>query len=67
MKIKNIIRRAILDISKYCKFLSLSFMKLLSKKVKNVRKPNIKVTKKIIMINRFFLMKLSIIYNYMNS
>ena len=67
MKIKNIIRSAILDISKYCKFSLLSFMKLLSKKVKNVKKPNNKVTKKIMMINRFFLMKLNIIYNYMNS
>ena len=40
---------------------------ILSKKVKNVKKPNNKVTKKIMMINRFFLMKLNIIYNYMNS
>ena len=60
-------RSNILDINKYCKFWSLSLMKLLSKKVKNVKKPNNNVTKKIIMINKFFLMKFSIMYNYKNS
>ena len=67
MKRKNIMRSNILDINKYCKFWSLSLMKLLSKKVKNVKKPNNNVTKKIIMINKFFLMKFSIMYNYKNS
>tara|TARA_B100000989_G_scaffold102969_1_gene75335 strand:+ start:108 stop:512 length:405 start_codon:yes stop_codon:yes gene_type:complete len=64
IKRKNIMRSNILDINKYCKFRSLSLMKLLSKKVKNVKKPNNNVTKKIIMINKFFLIKFSIMYNY---
>ena len=67
LKRKYITSRAIFDINKYCKFLSLSLMKLLSKKVKNVKKPNNNVTKKIITINKFFLIKFSIMYNYMNS
>ena len=58
IKRKNITRRAILDINKYCKFLSLSLMKLLSKKVKNVKKPNNNVIKKIITINKFFFNKI---------
>ena len=55
------------DNNKYCKFGSLSLMKILSKKVKNVKKPNNNVTKKIIIINKFFLMKFSIMYIYINS
>ena len=62
MKRKNIKRRAMLDINRYCKFLSLSLMKLLSKKVKNVKKPNNNVIKKIITINKFFLKKFSIMF-----
>jgi len=55
---KNIINKKILDNKRYCKFWSLSLMKLLSKKVKKVTKPNNNVIKKIMTINRFFLMKL---------
>ena len=67
MKRKNITRRTILDINKYCKFLSLSLIKLLSKKVKKVTKPNNNVIKKLVTINRFFLMKFSIMFKNKNS
>ena len=52
---------------RYCKFWSLSLMKLLSKKVKKVTKPNNNVIKKIMTINRFFLMKFSIMFKNKNS
>ena len=59
---KNIINKTILDNKRYCKFSSLSLMKLLSKKVKKVIKPNNNVIKKITTINKFFLMKFSIMF-----
>ena len=59
---KNIINKTILDNKRYCKFSSLSLMKLLSKKVKKVTKPNNNVIKKITTINKFFLMKFSIMF-----
>ena len=62
MNKKNMINKTILDNRRYCKFWSLSLIKLLSKKVKKVTKPNSNVIKKIITINRFFLMKLSIMF-----
>tara|TARA_Y200000002_G_C22538759_1_gene603011 strand:- start:156 stop:536 length:381 start_codon:yes stop_codon:yes gene_type:complete len=67
IKRKNITRRTILDINKYCKFWSLSLIKLLSKKVRNVKKPNNNVTRKIITIKKFFLMKFSIIFKSRNT
>ena len=59
---KNMINKTMLDNKRYCKFWSLSLMKLLSKKVKKVTKPNNNVIKKIITINKFFLIKLSIMF-----
>ena len=59
---KNMIKRTMLDNKRYCKFWSLSLIKLLSKKVKKVTKPNNNVIKKIITINKFFLIKLSIMF-----
>ena len=64
---KNIINKTILDNKRYCKFSSLSLMKLLSKKVKKVIKPNNNVIKKITTINKFFLMKFSIMFKNKNS
>ena len=64
---KNIINKKIFDNKRYCKFWSLSLMKLLSKKVKKVTKPNNNVIKKIVTINRFFLMKFSIMFKNKNS
>ena len=64
---KNIINKKIFDNKRYCKFWSLSLMKLLSKKVKKVTKPNNNVIKKIITINKFFLMKFSIMFKNKNS
>ena len=64
---KNIINKKIFDNKRYCKFWSLSLMKLLSKKVKKVIYPNNNVIKKIITINRFFLMKFSIMFKIKNS
>tara|TARA_B100000989_G_C19466250_1_gene438434 strand:- start:155 stop:508 length:354 start_codon:yes stop_codon:yes gene_type:complete len=57
---KNIIKSKILDSKRYCKFLSFNLIKLLSIKVKKVKKPRNKVIKNIIIINKFFLIKLSI-------
>ena len=64
---KNINNKKIFDNKSYCKFWSLSLMKLLSKKVKKVTKPNNNVIKKIVTINRFFLMKFSIMFKNKNS
>ena len=64
---KNMINKTMLDNKRYCKFWSLSLMKLLSKKVKKVTKPNNNVIKKIITINKFFLMKFSIMFKNKNS
>ena len=64
---KNINNKKIFDNKRYCKFWSLSLMKLLSKNVKNVKKPNNNVTKKINIINKFFLMKFSIMFKNKNS
>tara|TARA_Y200000002_G_scaffold221202_1_gene182672 strand:- start:31 stop:399 length:369 start_codon:yes stop_codon:yes gene_type:complete len=49
------------DINKYCKFLSVSSIKLLSIKVKKVKKPKNSVIMNIIIIKIFFLINLSII------
>ena len=49
------------DINKYCKFLSVSSIKLLSMKVKNVKKPRNSVIINITIIKIFFLINLSII------
>ena len=62
MNKKNIINNKILDNKRYCKFWTLSLIKLLSKKVKKVTKPNNNVIIKIITINKFFLMKLIIMF-----
>ena len=51
----------IIDISKYCKFSSVSSIKLLSMKVKNVKKPRNSVIINIRIIKIFFLINLSII------
>ena len=51
----------IFDTNKYCKFLSVSWIKLLSMKVKNVKKPRNSVIINIIIIKIFFLINLSII------
>ena len=64
---KKIINKTILDNKRYCKFSSLSLIKLLSKKVKKVTKPNNNVIKKIVTINKFFLIKFSIMLKNKNS
>ena len=51
----------IFDINKYCKFSSVSSIKLLSMKVKNVKKPRNSVIINIKIIKIFFLINLSII------
>ena len=51
----------IFDINKYCKFSSVSSTKLLSMKVKNVKKPRNSVIINITIIKIFFLINLSII------
>ena len=51
----------IFDANKYCKFLSERLIKLLSIKVKNVKKPRNSVIINIIIIKIFFLINLSII------
>ena len=58
---KNITNSKILDSKRYCKFLSFNLIKLLSIKVKKVKKPRNKVIKNIITINKFFFRKLSIL------
>ena len=50
----------IFDTSKYCKFLSVSSIKLLSMKVKNVKKETAKVNKKTIDIKMFLFKKVNI-------
>ena len=50
-----------LDSKRYCKFLSFNLIKLLSIKVKKVKKPRNNVIKNIITINKFFFRKLSIL------
>jgi len=56
----KIASKIILVINKYCRFCWVSFKKLLSMKVKNVKNPTNNVIVKIIMINMFFLIKSSI-------
>ena len=51
----------IFDTNKYCKFSSVSSIKLLSMKVKNVKKPRNSVIINIKIIKIFFLINLSII------
>ena len=58
---KKTINKKIFDISKYCKFSSVSLIKLLSIKVRNVKKPRNSVIINIIVIKIFFLINLSII------
>ena len=53
--IKKIYRKNILTNKSICRFASLNFIKLLSIKVKKVKKPNDNFIIKIIIINKFFL------------
>jgi len=58
---KKTINNKILDTNKYCKFSSVSLIKLLSMNVKNVKKPRNSVIINIIIIKIFFFINLSII------
>ena len=68
IKIKKNKRKTILLINRYCKFFSFNSTKLLSIKVKNVKKPTNNVIKNINAIKIFFLIKSIIIknFNYLN-
>ena len=58
---KKISNNKMFDTNKYCKFWSVSSIKLLSMKVKNVKKPRNSVIINIKIIKIFFLINLSII------
>jgi len=58
---KKTINNKIFDTSRYCKLSSVSSIKLLSIKVKNVKKPRNNVIINVKIIKIFFLINLSII------
>ena len=60
MIVKKNNNKIILKIKSSCRLKSVSFIKLLSMKVKNVKNPTVKVNIKITIIKAFFLINLVI-------